>query len=178
MGEKAIANKKLIVDQIAKQIKDSSSCIVVDYKGLTVEEDTRLRAKFREENVVYKVYKNTMVRRAAEQLDGLDEFDDVNLVGPNAFAFGAEDPMVPIKIIKEFSKTCPKLEMRLGYVEGEYCDSAKLEELASIPSREVLLAKLLGSFKAPMSNFVYLLDAIAKKKAETEGSEQEEKVEE
>lgn len=166
MGEKAIKKKQVLVDQITEQIQNASSLIVVDYKGLTVEEDTNLRREFREKGITYKVYKNTMVRRAAANIEGLDMLDDVNLVGPNSFAFGNEDPMEPIRIIKEFSKKVPKLEMKLGYVEGEFCDSSKLEELSNIPSREVLLAKLLGSFKAPMSNFVYLIDAIAKKKAE------------
>lgn len=162
--------KKALVDQITEQIQNASSLIVMDYKGLTVEEDTDLRTRFREKNITYKVYKNTMVRRAASQIEGLDMLDDVNLVGPNSFAFGNEDPMEPIRIVKEFSKTCPKIEMKLGYVEGEFCDSEKLERLSNIPSREVLIAKLLGSLKAPVSNFVYLIDAIAKKKQEEDGS--------
>lgn len=170
MGEKAIALKEQIVDSIAQQIQNSQSCIVIDYKGLTVEEDTELRKKFREANVEYKVYKNTLVRRAAAKVGNMEMFDDVNLVGPNAFAFGIDDAVAPAKIVKDFAKNHPKLEFKMGYIEGEFYDAAQLEKVANIPSREVLIAKLLGSFKAPMSNFVYMLDALAKKKAE-EGQE-------
>lgn len=170
MGEKAIALKEQIVDSIAQKIQNSQSCIVIDYKGLTVEEDTELRKKFREANVEYKVYKNTLVRRAAAKVGNMEMFDDVNLVGPNAFAFGIDDAVAPAKIVKDFAKNHPKLEFKMGYIEGEFYDAAQLEKVANIPSREVLIAKLLGSFKAPMSNFVYMLDALAKKKAE-EGQE-------
>lgn len=170
MGEKAIALKEQIVDSIAQKIQNSQSCIVIDYKGLTVEEDTELRKKFREANVEYKVYKNTLVRRAAAKVGNMEMFDDVNLVGPNAFAFGIDDAVAPAKIVKEFAKSHPKIEFKMGYIEGEFYDAAQLEKVANIPSREVLIAKLLGSFKAPMSNFVYMLDALAKKKAE-EGQE-------
>ena len=164
MGEKAIALKEQIVESIAQKIQNSQSCIVIDYKGLTVEEDTELRKKFREANVEYKVYKNTLVRRAAAKVGNMEMFDDVNLVGPNAFAFGVDDAVAPAKIVKDFAKNHPKLEFKMGYIEGEFYDAAQLEKVANIPSREVLIAKLLGSFKAPMSNFVYMLDALTKKK--------------
>jgi ribosomal protein L10 len=170
MGKKAIALKEQIVESIAEKIKNSQSCVVIDYKGLTVEEDTELRKKFREANVEYKVYKNTMVRRAAEKVGNMEKFDDVNLVGPNAFAFGVDDAIMPAKIAKDFAKTHPKLELKMAYIEGEFYDAQSLEKVANIPSREVLIAKLLGSFKAPVSNFVYMLDALSKKKAE-EGQE-------
>ncbi|MGP1568360.1 MAG: 50S ribosomal protein L10, partial [Peptoanaerobacter stomatis] len=113
MGKKAIALKEQIVESIAEKIKNSQSCVVIDYKGLTVEEDTELRKKFREANVEYKVYKNTMVRRAAEKVGNMEKFDDVNLVGPNAFAFGVDDAIIPAKIAKDFAKTHPKLELKL-----------------------------------------------------------------
>lgn len=166
MGEKAIAIKSQKVDEIVEKIKNSQSCIVIDYKGLTVEEDTELRRKFRQANVEYKVLKNTLVRRAAEKVGNMDKFDDVNLVGPNAFAFGIDDAVAPAKIVKDFAKTHPKIELKMGYIDGDFYDATSLEKVASIPSKEVLIAKLLGSFKAPMSNFVYMLDALAKKKAE------------
>lgn len=166
MGEKAIALKSQKVDEIVEKIQNSQSCIVIDYKGLTVEEDTELRKKFREANVEYKVLKNTLVRRAAEKVGNMEKFDDVNLVGPNAFAFGINDAVAPAKIVKDFAKTHPKVELKMAYIEGEFYDAASLEKVASIPSREVLIAKLLGSFKASLSNLAYLLDAIAKKKAE------------
>ncbi len=160
---KAIEIKKGLVTTIAEKLEKSVSCIVVDYKGLKVEEVTELRSKFREAGIDYKVYKNTLVRRAAAEVGNMTEFDDVNLVGTNAIAFGYEDPIAPAKIINDFAKTHPKVELKMGYVEGEYYNAENIKKLAEIPSREELIAKLLGSFKAPVSNFVYLVDAIAKK---------------
>ena len=137
--------------------------MVVDYKGLKVEELTELRNKFREAGIDYKVYKNTLVRRAAAEVGNMAQFDDVNLVGTNAIAFGYEDPVAPAKIVNDFAKTHPKLELKMGFVEGEFYDAENIKKLAEIPSRDELIAKLLGSLKAPVSNFVYLVDAIAKK---------------
>lgn len=169
MRKKAIEMKKEVVSAISEKMEKATSCIVVDYKGLTVEEDTNFRKQLRDANIDYVVYKNTMVRRAASNLGGFDKFDEENLVGPNGYVFGYADVTEPARIIKNFSKDHKNLEMRFGYVEGAYFELAQLEKLASIPSREVLIAKLLGSFKAPISNFVYLIKAIADKKAEEEG---------
>lgn len=124
---------------------------------------TELRNKFREAGIDYKVYKNTLVRRAAAEVGNMAQFDNVNLVGTNAIAFGYEDPVAPAKIVNDFAKTHPKLELKMGFVEGEFYDADNIKKLAEIPSREELIAKLLGSLKAPVSNFVYLVDAIAKK---------------
>ena len=124
---------------------------------------TELRNKFREAGIDYKVYKNTLVRRAAAEVGNMAQFDDVNLVGTNAIAFGYEDPVAPAKIVNDFAKTHPKIELKMGFVEGEFYDAENIKKLAEIPSREELIAKLLGSLKAPVSNFVYLVDAIAKK---------------
>lgn len=163
---KAIEIKQGLVSEIAEKLDKATSCVVVDYRGLTVEEVTELRNKFREAGVDYKVYKNTMVRRAASQINKMEEFNDVKLVGTNAFAISYDDAVAPAKVVSDFAKTHPNLEFRMGYVEGEFYDAARLEELSKIPSREELIAKLLGSLKAPVSNFVYLLDAVAKQKEE------------
>ncbi|CBH22333.1 50S ribosomal subunit protein L10 [Acetoanaerobium sticklandii] len=160
---KAIEMKKGVVAEIAEKLQKSASCVVVDYKGLKVEEVTELRNKFREAGIDYKVYKNTLVRRAAAEVGNMAQFDNVNLVGTNAIAFGYEDPVAPAKIVNDFAKTHPKLELKMGFVEGEFYDADNIKKLAEIPSREELIAKLLGSLKAPVSNFVYLVDAIAKK---------------
>lgn len=160
---KAIEMKKGVVAEIAEKLQKSASCVVVDYKGLKVEEVTELRNKFREAGIDYKVYKNTLVRRAAAEVGNMAQFDDVNLVGTNAIAFGYEDPVAPAKIVNDFAKTHPKIELKMGFVEGEFYDADNIKKLAEIPSREELIAKLLGSLKAPVSNFVYLVDAIAKK---------------
>ncbi|KXZ38971.1 large subunit ribosomal protein L10 [Alkalithermobacter thermoalcaliphilus JW-YL-7 = DSM 7308] len=162
---KAIQLKEQVVAEITEKLQKAASAIVVDYRGLKVEEVTELRKKFREAGVEYKVYKNTLVRRAAKQA-GINELNDELLVGPNAIAFGYDDPVAPARIISEFMKSHPKLELKMGIVEGEFYDKTKVEELSKIPSREELIAKLLGSLKAPMSNFVYLLDALIKKQEE------------
>jgi len=162
---KALEIKGQVVSEITDKLQRSASAVVVDYRGLTVEEVTELRKKFREAGVEYKVYKNTLVRRAAKEL-GINELNDELLVGPNAIAFGYEDPVAPARIISDFIKTHPKLELKMGIVEGEFYDKDKIEALSQIPSREVLIAKLLGSLKAPMSNFVYMLDALIKKQEE------------
>ena len=159
----ALQIKSQVVAEIVEKLQKSSSTIVVDYKGLTVEEVTELRKKMREAGVEYKVYKNTLVRRAAQEV-GITEFNDELLVGTNAIAFGYEDPIAPARVIKEFMEDHPKMKLKMGVVEGEFYNEARIVEFANIPPREVLLAKLLGSLKAPMSNFVYLLDAVIKEK--------------
>lgn len=160
---KAIEMKKAIVEEIADKFSKSSSAILFDYRGLTVEEVTELRKQFREAGVDYKVYKNTLVKRALEKA-GVEGLVDL-MEGPNAIAFGFEDPITPAKIGSEFAKTHKALELKAGVVEGEFFDEDKVKELAAIPSREVLIAKLLGSLKAPVSNFAYMVQAIIDKKA-------------
>lgn len=162
---KALEVKSLVVSEIVEKLNNSSSAVVVDYKGLTVAEVTELRKVMREAGVDYKVYKNTLVRRAAQEV-GIEQFNDELLVGTNAIAFGYDDPVAPARILKKFIETHPKMKLKMGVVEGEFYDEAKIKELANIPSREELIAKLLGSLKAPVSNFVYLVDAIAKKQEE------------
>lgn len=159
---KAIEVKSQVVAEIVEKLQNSSSAIVVDYKGLTVEEVTELRKKMREAGVEYKVYKNTLVRKAAEEV-GIEQFNNELLVGTNAIAFGYEDPVAPARIIKEFMDSHPKMELKMGVVEGEFYGKEDIVAFANIPSREVLIAKLLGSLKAPVSNFAYLLDAMIKK---------------
>ncbi|AOY75114.1 50S ribosomal protein L10 [Clostridium formicaceticum] len=163
---KAVETKKEIVAEITEKFQKSTAAVVVDYRGLKVEEVTELRRKFREAGVEYKVYKNTMMRRAAENA-GMEELVK-ELIGPNAVAFSYDDPIAPAKIANEFAKTHKNLELRVGIVEGAFYNEDKLKELADVPAREVLIAKLLGSLKAPVSNLAYLLQAIADKK-EAEG---------
>ncbi|MEN1762229.1 50S ribosomal protein L10 [Anoxynatronum sibiricum] len=166
---KAIEMKKAIVEEIVDKFSKSTAAILFDYRGLTVEEVTELRKQFREAGVDYKVYKNTLVKRAIQE-KGLSDFSEL-LDGPNAIAFSYDDPIIPAKIGSEFAKTHKSLELKAGIVEGAFLDEAKVNELASIPAREVLIAKLLGSLKAPVSNFAYLLQAVIdKKSAEGEAS--------
>lgn len=157
--------KEAKVSEIKEKMEKAQSIIFAKYQGLTVEEDTELRKSLRDAGVEYKVYKNTLTTLAAKEL-GFDGIVDV-LQGPLSVAFGYEDPTVPAKVLNDFAKTHKKLELVAGIVQGEIFDEAKVKQLATIPAREVLIAKLLGSFKAPLSNLAYLLNAIAEKK-ETE----------
>lgn len=164
---KAIEMKKETVAEITEKLQKATAAILVDYRGLKVEEVTELRTKFREAGIEYKVYKNTLMRRAAENA-GMEELVK-ELVGPNAVAISYDDPIAPAKIADSFAKDHKKLELRVGIVEGAFYNEEQLKELATVPSREVLIAKLLGSLKAPVTNFAYLVKAIAEKK-EAEGA--------
>lgn len=154
--------KKVKVEEIKSKFENAKSAVIVDYRGLTVEEATELRDKFREAGVEYKVYKNNLVKLAIKET--AFEPLTVDLTGPNAIAFGYEDPVVPAKIIKDFAKDHKNLELKSGVVEGDYCDLEKITAIADIPSREVLIGKFLGSIKSPVSNFVYLLSNIIEEK--------------
>ena len=154
--------KQPIVEEISESIKDAQGVVLVDHRGLTVEEDTRLRKQLREAGVVYKVYKNTIMKRA---FDGT-QFEDLNkhLEGPSAIAISKEDATAPARILSKFAKEAPALELKAGVVEGNYYDVDGIKSLASIPSREELLSKLLGSMQSPIANFARVIDQIAKAK--------------
>lgn len=161
----ANANRQLKEEKVA-EIKEkmgkTQAIVVVKYQGLTVEEDTELRKSLREAGVEYRVYKNSLVKRALNELgyEGMAQYFE----GPMAVAMGYNDPTAPARIINDFAKDHKALELISGYVQGEVFDVNKIKELASVPSKEVLIAKLLGSFKAPLSKFTYLLSAIKDKK--------------
>lgn len=164
-----LENKKQVVADIAKRFQDAKSVVVVNYSGLTVEQVTALRAQCRAAKVDYCVLKNTLARRALDDMN-ITGLDDV-LNGPSAFAFGMEDAVAPAKIISEFidkAKT-EVIKVKAGLMDGKVMSAEKVAELAKVPSREVLLARLLGSLQGSISGFVRVLDAIAKK--QTEGSE-------
>lgn len=154
--------KEAKVSEIREKMEKAQGIIFAKYQGLTVEEDTELRKALREAGVEYKVYKNTLTTLAAKEL-GFDGIVDA-LEGPLSVAFGYEDPTVPAKVLNDFAKNHKKLELVAGIVQGEIFDEAKVKQLATIPSREILIAKLLGSFKAPLSNLAYLLNAIKEQK--------------
>ena len=151
--------KQPIVDEISGVIKDAQSVVVVDYRGLTVSEDTQLRKQLREAGVSYKVYKNTLVSRAVEGT----EFESLRevLEGPSAFAISTEDATAPARILAKFAKTAPNLEMKAGVVEGTFYDAEGIKAIASVPSREELLSKLLGSLQSPITNLARVLNQIA-----------------
>ena len=137
---------------------------MVDYRGLTVAQDTELRKQLREAGVTYKVYKNTMIRRAAEgtAFAALDP----HLEGPTAIAVSKTDATAAARILAEFAKKADKLEIKGGVVEGNYYDGKGMQVIATIPSREVLLGRLLGSMQSPIANFARVLNQIAEKSAE------------
>ena len=153
--------KQPIVDEISAAIKAAQSLVVVDYRGLTVAEDTQLRKNLREAGVSYKVYKNTLVKRAVEGTD-FEPISEV-LEGPSAFAVSTEDATAPARVLAEFAKKAPKLEIKAGVVEGTFYDAAGMSAIATIPSREVLLSRLLGSMQSPVTNLARVLNQIAEK---------------
>lgn len=153
--------KQPVVDEIKGHVEKAQSAVLVDYRGLTVEEDTRLRKALREAGVVYKVYKNTLLKRAFEGSDYAQL--DQHLEGPTAIAFGIDDATAPARIISEFAKTAPALEIKAGVVEGTYYDAAGMQVIANIPSRDVLISRLLGSMQSPITNFARVLKQIAEK---------------
>ena len=151
--------KQPIVQEISETIKDAQSVVVVDYRGLTVAEDTQLRKQLREAGVVYKVYKNTLVSRAVEGTE-FESLRDV-LEGPSAFAVSADDATAPARVLAEFAKKAPALEIKAGVVEGTYYDANGMKTIASVPSRDVLLSKLLGSLQSPITNLEHVLKQIS-----------------
>jgi large subunit ribosomal protein L10 len=154
--------KKVAVEEIKEKFANAKSAVLVDYRGLTVEEVTELRTKFRQAGVEYKVYKNNLVKIAIK--DTPFESLSQDLTGPNAIAFGIEDAVVPAKIIKDFAKGHKKLELKAGVVEGAYCNLEQITQIADLPSKEVLIGRFLGSIKAPVSNFAYFLSNLIKEK--------------
>ena len=157
--------KQPIVQAIASEIEGAQSVVLVDYRGLTVAQDTELRKQLREAGVVYKVYKNTMMKRAFEgtEFEGLDNC----LEGPSAIAVSKDDATAPARILCKFAKDAPALELKGGVVEGTVYDVAGLTELSKIPSREELLSRLLGSMQSPIANFARVIKQIAEKDGET-----------
>ncbi|MGA9290237.1 MAG: 50S ribosomal protein L10 [Anaerobacillus sp.] len=159
-----VEQKKQLVTEIADKLRDSQSTIFVDYRGLDVSEVTELRKQLRDANVEFRVYKNTMTRRAAAEL----ELTDLNehLVGPTAIAFSNEDVVAPAKILNNFAKGHEALEIKTGVIEGGVVSVEKIKELADLPNREGLLSMLLSVLQAPMRNMALATKAVADQKEE------------
>ena len=155
--------KKVIVAQIKEKFESAHSAVFVDYRGLTVAEVTELRNECRKAGVEYVVLKNTMINLAIDGL-GMDGVK-AHLEGPTAVAFGYEDMIAPAKIISEFSKKAKKLTIKCGVCDGAYLDEAGVQALANLPSKETLIAKIMGSMMSSVSKFVYCVEAIRKQKA-------------
>ena len=157
-----IEQKKPIVAEISENITDAQSVVLVNYSGLTVAQDTQLRKELREAGIVYKVYKNTMMNFAF-QGPACEELCK-HLDGTNALAISKDDATAPARIIANFAKKAPKLELVAGVVEGGYYDQNGIKALAEVPSREVLLGRLLGSMQSPIANFARVINQIAEAK--------------
>lgn len=168
MSNKNRELKENKVSEIKEKLQNSKAIVLADYQGLTVEEDTLLRKQLREAKIEYKVYKNSLTTLAAKELkiDGVDTY----LEGPVAIAFSYEDETAAARILNNFAKDHKKLELKAGIINNVVYDAANITKIASIPSRDVLISKLLGSLKAPLSNLAYLLNAIKEKK-ETESAQ-------
>lgn len=153
--------KQPIVEEISNYIKDAQSVVLVDYRGLTVEQDTKLRKACRENDVVYKVYKNTLMNFAFKgtQFEGLAPY----LEGPSAIAISTTDATAPARLMGKFAKEADALEIKGGVVEGIVYDAKGIESVAAIPSREELLSKLLGSMQSPIANFARVMQQLADK---------------
>jgi large subunit ribosomal protein L10 len=156
--------KAPIVEEIKANLDGAKSVVLVDYLGLTVEQDTNLRRAAREAGLIYKVYKNTMVKRAIEGTEFADIAKD--LEGPTAVAISKEDATAPARVVANFAKTAPKLEMKSGIVEGTYYDAEGIKAISQIPSREELLSRLLGSLQSPITNLARVINQVAEQKAE------------
>ena len=164
MSEASIAKKAQEVEVVTAKLKESASVVVVDYRGLTVDEVTSLRKQLRDANIEMKVIKNGILRRAAVAagLEGLDEV----FVGPTAVAFSNEDVVAPAKIMNDFAKTADKLEIKGGIIEGNVSSVEEIVALAKLPSREGLLSMLLSVLQAPVRNVAYAVKAVSEAKEE------------
>ena len=156
-----LEQKKQVVADLAEQIKASASGVVVNYQGITVDNDTALRKALREAGVDYKVYKNSITGRACEEA-GYGDMKQY-LSGMTAIAVSPEDAVAPAKILKQYADKIESFTLLAGYCDGEVIDAAAVERLATIPSKETLIAQLLACIQSPLTKFVYVLDQVAKK---------------
>ena len=164
MSVEAQKAKQVIIDEIKEKLDGAQSAVVIDYMGITVAQADAMRKKLREANVDYTVYKNTLVKRgiAGTEFEGLAEVLD----GPSALAISKDDATAPARVLNEVIKDFKKMEFKAGVVEGNFFDKDGIQTIADIPSRDVLLAKFLGSIQSPVSKAVRTFQAIADAKAE------------
>ena len=156
-----LKKKEAVVDSIKEKLEASQSVVLIDYRGLTVAEVTELRNQMREAGVEYQVLKNTMIKRAAEKA-GIEGLDPI-LEGPTAVAFGINDPVAPAKLLTKFAKDTKKITIKGGVLAGNAIDVAAVENLAKLPSKEELIAKILGSLNAPITGLVMVLSGVTSK---------------
>ena len=156
--------KQPVVNEIKELLTDAQSAVLVSYRGITVEQDTAMRKELREAGVEYKVCKNTMIRFAIQGTEFEALADD--LTGPTAIAVSKTDATAPARVLFQFAQTADKLQLKGGVVDGTYYDENGIKVIATIPSRDELLSKFLGSIQSPVTNFARVLKQIAEKNAE------------
>lgn len=161
MREQVLNLKQELVSEIKEKFGNSNSAVVVEYRGLTVQQVTALRRQLRDENVEFKVYKNTMTRRAAEDAGYSDLMPA--LVGPNAIAF-SEDAVAPSRVLAKFAKKNKALVIKSGVVEGKVVDYETLKELSELPNKEGMIAMLLGALQSPLRDFAWAMKQISEQK--------------
>ena len=161
-SEKILSQKQVVIDEIKDRAQNAKTIVLFDYRGITDAESKELRIKLKDVNADYKVYKNTLMARAFNDL-GIDLNEELN--GPSAFAFG-EDQVAPIKILSDFAKDHPALVLKVGIVDGEKADQAKLAEYATLPSREGLLTMLAGGMMGIARDLSICLDLYSQQKEE------------
>ena len=164
MSVEAKQAKQVIIDEIKGKLDGAKSAVVIDYMGITVAEADAMRKKLREANVDYTVYKNTLVKRAIEGTD-FESLKD-SLEGPSGIAISKDDATAPARVLNDVISDIKKMSFKAGVVEGEFYDQEAIKTIANIPSRDVLLAKFLGSIQSPVSKAVRTFQAIADAKAE------------
>ena len=156
-SEKILEQKKQIVSDLTEQLKGACAGVLVNYKGISVADDTKLRKELREAGVSYSVVKNTLLNRAAGEV-GLSDLDSV-LEGTTALAVSPDDYTAAARILSNYAKDSKTFEIKAGFAEGKVLSAAEVDDLAKLPSKEVLIAKVLGGFNAPISGFVGVLNA-------------------
>ena len=161
--------KQPVVNEIKELLTDAQSAVLVSYRGITVEQDTAMRKELREAGVEYKVYKNTMIRFAIQGTEFEALADD--LKGPTAIAVSKTDATAPARVLFQFAQTADKLQLKGGVVDGTYYDENGIKVIATIPSRDELLAKFLGSIQSPITNFARVIKQIAEKDGEGAAAE-------
>ena len=159
MSDEAKKVKQVVIDEIKEKLNNAQSAVVIDYMGITVEQADAMRKKLREENVDYTVYKNSLVKRAIVGTD-FEKLKDV-LDGPSAIAISTEDATAPARILNDMIKLYKKMEFKAGVVEGQFFDHEGIKQIANIPSRNILIAKFMGSVQSPLSKTIRTFQAIA-----------------
>jgi len=163
MNQEILAQKEAIVQEIADKFTKAESVVIVEYRGLNVDDTMNLRRQLKAENIEFKVYKNSMVQRAIEKA-GFVSLSE-SLTGPNAIAF-SDDAVAPSRILAQFARKKKSLVLKAGIIEGNVVDVDKIKEISILPNREGMIAMILGCFQAPIRNLAYALQGVADQKSE------------